>query len=263
MSWQEIAAGVLVRRHDELDLTTGLVLGTGSAVVVDTGGDEVRGAGWAEEVRGITALPVQVVLTHAHFDHCFGTAAFRPAPVWAHAGFPAHLARTAEPQRAHWSRHYRERGETALAAALEAARPVEPDRLVRDGAELDLGDRRVRLHHLGPGHTDHDLVVEVPDAAVVFAGDLVEQGGPPDFEDADPLRWPTAVDRLLALAPEVVVPGHGTPVDAAFARAQREDLAALAALCSAVAAGSLPRAAAVARSPFPASTTTAALDRVR
>jgi glyoxylase-like metal-dependent hydrolase (beta-lactamase superfamily II) len=65
----------------------------------------------------------------------------------------------------------------------------------------------------------------------VFAGDLVEEGAPPAFEDAFPVDWPTTLGRLHALARGPVVPGHGAVVDAAYVGAQREELlAVLAAL---------------------------------
>ena len=51
----------------------------------------------------------------------------------------------------------------------------------------------VVLRHLGRGHTDHDVVAHVPDTGVVFAGDLVEQGAPPGFEDSYPLDWPATL----------------------------------------------------------------------
>src|SRR3712207_8052590 len=98
-----------------------------------------------------------------------------------------------------------------------------PDALVDEVAVLDVGGREVVLRHLGRGHTGHDLVVEVEDG-VVFAGDLVEEGGPPAFEDAFPAEWPATLGRLHALARGPVVPGHGAVVDAAFVGAQREEL---------------------------------------
>jgi glyoxylase-like metal-dependent hydrolase (beta-lactamase superfamily II) len=120
------------------------------------------------------------------------------------------------------------------------------------GAELEAGGRPVELRWCGRGHTDNDLVVVVPDAGVVFAGDLVEEGAPPSFgEDAFPLEWPATLDRLLALAPPVVVPGHGDVVGHAFVRGQRDELAAMADLCRRVAAGDLPAVQAVRSAPFP------------
>jgi hypothetical protein len=70
------------------------------------------------------------------------------------------------------------------------------------------------------------------------------------------------VTELLRLHPRIVVPGHGEPVDASFAAAQRDDLATLADLCRAVLAGEHDTAGALGASPFTAPTTLAALTRL-
>ncbi|MDR7301029.1 MBL fold metallo-hydrolase [Haloactinomyces albus] len=259
--WIELADGVLVRRYAELDLSVGLVVGSEQALVIDTRGDTVQGAELAEAARRVTSLPWQVAITHAHFDHCFGTAAFLPAPVWAHERYAAHLRRTTESQRAEWVTHYLAEGRRETAEALGASEPVVADREVRDEVELDLGGRLVRLRHPGRGHTDHDLVVHVPDAAVVFAGDLIEQGAPPAFEDSLPLEWPSTVEEVLRLRPRTVVPGHGDPVGRDFTARQRDELALIADLCRAVTSGSRTESEALHRSPYPAETTREALAR--
>ena len=257
----EVGDGVLVRRHEELDLSTGLVVGDGACLVVDTGGDARQGAELAEAVRAVTPHPWTVVLTHAHFDHCFGTAAFLPCERWAHAGCFEALAATADPQRAEWIAHYRDAGRAEVVDALATTPVIPPDQLVEAFVTVHIGARPVRLAHLGRGHTDHDLVVQVPDAAVVFAGDLVEQGAPPDFGDAYPADWPATLTALLGLGAGLVVPGHGEPVDAGFVAAQRDELATVAALCEAVSAGDLDEASALARSPYPPAVTRSALRR--
>ncbi|MBW0106947.1 MBL fold metallo-hydrolase, partial [Pseudonocardia sp. KRD291] len=97
-----------------------------------------------------------------------------------------------------------------------------------------------------------DLAVHLPDDGVLFAGDLLENGAPPSHgPDAYPDRWADAVDRLLTLAATTLVPGHGDPMTAARARAQRDELAAVAQLHAAVAAGELDPAEADRRSPHP------------
>ncbi len=245
----EVGDGVLARRYRELDLTVGLVVGAERALVVDTRGDERQGAELAAAVRALTALPTVVAITHAHFDHCFGTGAFPSAAVHALPRCREVIAATAAAQRADWTARYRQRGDPTRADALAATDPPLPDATAP--ATLDLGGRRVDLLHLGRGHTDHDLAVHVPDAGVVFAGDLVEQGAPPDLGDAVVADWPHTLDALLRLAPRVVVPGHGDPVDAAFVAGQRAELAEVAALHEAVARGELTAAEARARSPYP------------
>ncbi|MFP5023329.1 MBL fold metallo-hydrolase [Pseudonocardia phyllosphaerae] len=223
--WLELGRGVFARRHDELDLTTGLVVGAERALVIDTRGDEAQGADLAAAVREVTALPLLVAITHAHFDHAFGTSAFPGSPVYAQAGCPGALVATTAVQRAEWVRHYRDTGAPATAEALRRTVPVLPDRPVRDALTLDLGGRVVELVHPGPGHTGHDLAVDVPDAGVLFAGDLLENGAPPSYgPDAYPSCWPDAVAALLARPAGVFVPGHGDPMTRAEATAQHAEL---------------------------------------
>lgn len=259
--WVEVAAGVYVRRWVELDLSLGLVVGTRACLVVDTGTDGVLGRRWARLVREVTSVPWQVAVTHAHFDHCFGTAAFLPCPVWARPECAAALAATGDAQRAEWAGYYRRQGRPGMARRVAAVEPVLPDQLVSGVAELDLGGRRVRLLAVPKAHTDHDMIVALPEDGVVFAGDLVEQGAPPSFGDAYPAGWPAALDAVLATGAGTVVPGHGVPVGRDFVVGQREELALVAELCRAVAAGEMDRAEAVSRSPYPEGVTVEALAR--
>ncbi|MPY97009.1 MAG: MBL fold metallo-hydrolase [Actinophytocola sp.] len=224
--WIDLGDGVYARRYAELDQTLGLVVGAERCLVIDTGRDEVHGAEFAAAIRTVTSLPWDVVITHAHWDHFFGTAAFLPCRVWAHPRCRGAILADAEAQRAEWTRYYREQGKPDLAADLAAARVVLPTEDVPDRVDVDLGGRRVVLLHPGRGHTAGDVVAHVSDAGVVFAGDLVEQGAPPSVgDDAYAAEWPRALDVVLALDPDVVVPGHGEPVDAAFVTRQRDDLA--------------------------------------
>ncbi|HEV2088355.1 MAG TPA: MBL fold metallo-hydrolase, partial [Cryptosporangiaceae bacterium] len=151
--------------------------------------------------------------------------------------------------------------EPALAAEVAAVTLRPPDRAVHDGATLQLGGRTVRLRHHGRGHTDHDLVVVVPDARVVCTGDLVEAGAPPSFEDSYPLEWPATLAAVLRELSGPVVPGHGAVVDAAYAQAQHAELATLEWLCREGHADSAPVAEVAARSPFGAAASRIAVER--
>lgn len=220
--WEEIGDRVWTRRYESLSLRAGVVGGDGGVLVVDTRSHRGEGAELAADVAALGAGPVRwVANTHHHWDHVFGNATFRPAPIWGHARCAELLASGGEQMRVDAARYL-----PAAAAEIAAVEIVPPDRLLTERASLDLGWRRVELLHLGRGHTDNDVVVAVPDAAVLFAGDLVEQGAPPAFDDAFPLDWPATLDRLGDLVAGPVVPGHGDVVDAAFVRAQRDLIAA-------------------------------------
>lgn len=223
--WREVGDRVFVRRHRELDLNCGLVVGEGRCLVIDTRSHLGEGRALAEAVRAVTPHPWTVVNTHAHHDHCFGNAAFRPADVWASRRCAEDLAVSGEVQRAAVVADLHADGDPA--AELVATAPIDPpDHLVDDSAVLDVGGRPVTLAHVGRGHTAGDLVVAVDD--VLFAGDLVEEGAPPAMEDAFPLEWPGTLTALLDLVHGPVVPGHGAVVDVAQVAAQRDELARLA-----------------------------------
>lgn len=108
------------------------------------------------------------------------------------------------------------------AGAFDEVVITPPDHTFRSEATLSFGGRSVRFRHLGLGHTDNDIVVLA--AGVVFAGDLIEEGAPPAFQDSFPLEWPATVTALLELATGPIVPGHGRVVDRDFAAAQRDEL---------------------------------------
>jgi glyoxylase-like metal-dependent hydrolase (beta-lactamase superfamily II) len=227
----EVADRVFVLRYPVLDVNVTLVLGDGAALVVDT----LSGAGQAREliglVRRIAAVPLSVVNTHHHFDHCFGNAELRRAgagPFWGHQETVRELTERGEQWRRAWVEQW-QASQPELAATLAREPILAPTRTVHHAATLDVGGRRVELRHLGRGHTAGDLVALVPDARLVVAGDLVEEGTPPDFADGYPLDWPDALAALATLlSPDaVVVPGHGAPVDRAFVQAQHAQLSRL------------------------------------
>ena len=256
--WQEVGDRVFRFRYRSFDLNVGAVLGADEVLVVDTRSWAAEAEELLDDLRALTALPCrQAVNTHAHFDHCFGNATLRPAAIWGHERCAAGLRVHGERQRRETIRQMPE-----LAGELAAVRIDPPDREVGDaGASFDVGGRRVELRFCGRGHTDNDLVVLVPDAGVAFAGDLVEEGAPPSFGDGFPREWPATVDRLLAVAPPTVVPGHGDVVGHDFVRRQQGELASMAALCDRVAAGELTAAEAVRHAPFPEEPARQALQR--
>jgi len=256
--WREVGPGVFVRRYRELDLNVGLVLGDGAAMVIDTRSTQPQAAEVLRELREVTDIrPTVIVNTHAHFDHCFGNAVMLPCEIWGHEACAADLRTRGEEIRA-GAAAWLTRAAARDVASVEI---VPPDHLVRDHRAFHLGGRAVELRHLGLGHTDGDIVVVVPDARVVFAGDLVEEGSPPGFGDAWPLDWPDTVRRLAPFATGVVVPGHGDVVDRRYVEQQGADLATIAATIRAAHAQGIPEGDAARLVRLPREHATAAVER--
>lgn len=232
LTWREVGQGVYARRHEELNLNCGLVVGEERALLVDTRIYHSQGMELLASVRELTDLEVVVVNTHAHYDHCFGNSAFRDSRIYAHAGAAEELLRTGEHQREQIVEHLRRTDRPEIAQEIEETEIVLPFYLVESDTEIDLGGRSAHLLYSGRAHTDHDLAVAVPDAGVVFAGDLVEEGADPAMEDAFPLEWAATVralaDKAATAGADVWVPGHGDVVDRAFVDAQGAQLAHLA-----------------------------------
>lgn len=228
--WERLAAGVGRCRLPVWDCTAGLVVGEETALVIDAGSSLAEGARLRTQAQALAGHRVtHLALTHPHFDHVFGAAAFADPEVYGAVGvdalFDARHAR--EELRADAVRN----GLHARVADEAVDALVRPRHHVSGEWTLDLGGgSQVLLANVGPGHTAHDLAVLVPGSPeVVFCGDLVEESGDPQAgPDAVPSHWPAALDRLLGLGGEdaLYVPGHGAVVDAAFVRAQRDALAA-------------------------------------
>ncbi|MFF7599645.1 MBL fold metallo-hydrolase [Streptomyces mirabilis] len=226
--WEQLTPRVGRRRLPVWDCTVGLVVGEGGALIVDAGSSLAEGARLRGEAQALAGRRVNfLALTHPHFDHVLGAAAFAGAEVLVAGG----SAEVYEHGREELYTDAVRGGLDARAAEDAADTLVRPRHYVWGTRRLELtGGVEVLLVRTGEGHTAHDLVVVVPgDPTVVFCGDLVEESGEPQAgPDAVPSRWPGALDRLLELGGEdaLYVPGHGAVVDAGFVRSQRDALAA-------------------------------------
>ncbi|MER7171100.1 MBL fold metallo-hydrolase [Streptomyces mesophilus] len=228
--WEELADGVGRRRLPVWDATVALVAGPSGALLFDTGSSLREGAEIRTQVQALLGgrRVTHIVLSHPHFDHVLGTGAFAGAQIHAAAGMEKALAENGrEELRLDAVRQGLPESEASAAADVV----IRPHHLITHEWTVDLGGgREVRLCLAGPAHSPYDLVAWIPDAGVLLAGDLIEESGEPQAgPDATSSRWPLALDRLLALGgPDArYVPGHGSVVDAAFVRTQRDALAAL------------------------------------
>lgn len=259
----EVADRVWVARQEWFDLNIVVVAGRDAAVVVDTHASTVAGR---EVARAVAALGVALgvapvvaaINTHEHFDHTFGNAAFRevlgPIELIAHEEAAAGTVGAGERIKGEYAAQPGEpRGAEVMATAVLPA-----ERTFSSVLALDLGDRLVELVHPGRGHTGGDLVVRVPDADVLLAGDLVEESAPPGYgDDSWPLEWPATLDVVLGLTGPgaTVVPGHGAVVDRAYVAEQRADVGIVAEMIRQLAAAGVPLDHALAEGTWPFPTT--------
>jgi glyoxylase-like metal-dependent hydrolase (beta-lactamase superfamily II) len=246
--WVELGDRVFVRRYAFFDQNIGVILGRGEALVIDTRATYAQAREIQADLRELTRDLVTVVVdTHGHWDHAFGNSLFRPAAIWGHARCVPFMERTGEARKPKIAAENPE-----VAGQLEEVVIDPPDRTFDVDATIEVGGREVQLQYLGRGHTDHDIVVTVPGTAVLFGGDLVENGNVPFYSDGYPLDWPATATALAELVGDgTVVPGHGDHAGPAFARSQATSIAAVADLGRRVHAGELALDDAVATHPFP------------
>ena len=190
-SWAWIAA-------DETSSNGALLVGDRAALLVDPGLTPAHARRFLAAARTVTELPlVAAVLTHAHPDHALGaiTLAQREFALIAHPLTRRGLAE----QGAHWRDGIL--GDSELVLSL-------PGETVADRQVYDLGGLSVEVFHPGPAHTLGDLVVWVPDEGLLITGDLLLANSCPDLGGGSLAGWIDALDELIALQPEHVLPGH-------------------------------------------------------
>lgn len=188
----------------------GFIVGSNGVAVVDTFVGVEPAKELLAEIRKVTNLPVRYVInTHYHLDHTGGNAVFAEAgaTIIAHRNVRTWL-------RAENLKFFGATPKPEDKAQVEAL--VLPDMVYSDAIDLYLGNRLLQVRYM-PGHTGGDSVVFVPDAKVVFGGDLVWQKHLPNLIDASTQPWIQTLDKLLAEHPSATfVSGHGdlaTPSD--------------------------------------------------
>jgi glyoxylase-like metal-dependent hydrolase (beta-lactamase superfamily II) len=227
--WVEHGDGVYSRMYASLSLNVGVVDCGDAVAVVDTRAHPGQAEELIADLRRLTALPVGLVInTHHHWDHTFGNSSFRPAPIWGHVRCAEILEAEGELMRDDVARSW----PGPDGEQIGRVEIVPPDHTFTGSAAPGCEGRTIELRYLGRGHTDNDIVASVPDAGVVFAGDLIEEAAPPVYGDAYPLEWPATLRSLLGLEWKTAVPGHGTPVDRSFVTDQAAEITQVARLAA-------------------------------
>jgi glyoxylase-like metal-dependent hydrolase (beta-lactamase superfamily II) len=96
---------------------------------------------------------------------------------------------------------------------FDGINPRLPTETFDGGHGLAVGDRQVELIELGPAHTPGDAIAHIPDAGVVYTGDLLFIEGTPVMWAGPVSNWLGACDAILELGAHTLVPGHGPVTD--------------------------------------------------
>jgi glyoxylase-like metal-dependent hydrolase (beta-lactamase superfamily II) len=201
----------------------GLVSGDGAALLVDTLFDLALTREMLTAMKPITdSAPItDALITHSNGDHTHGNqlldasvriiAAQGTADEIAHGMAPEMLAMVQTANLGPVATPYtRDRFGHFDFSGIQVR---NADQTFDRDLTIEVGGRRIDLLNLGPAHTAADSVVHVPDAGVLFGGDLLFIGCTPIVWAGPIANWVTACDVMIALDAPTVVPGHGPVTD--------------------------------------------------
>jgi glyoxylase-like metal-dependent hydrolase (beta-lactamase superfamily II) len=188
----------------------GFVVTPDGVVVFDALGTPPLGEAMVRAIQTVTAQPIRrVIVSHYHADHFYGLQAFKAAgaEVWAHENGRQYLLSDVAPSR------LAQRKLDLKPWVDEKTRLVPADRWLHFDAgkpiRFVLGGVHFRVIDMSGAHSPEDIMLAVDEDKMLFAGDLFFTGRIPYVGEADSKVWLGALDDMLKIAPEVVVPGHG------------------------------------------------------
>jgi cyclase len=172
-----------------------------------------------------------LVNTHANGDHCYGNELVQDARIIASTASAEEMNAVTPTIMAALLKGADELGEAGKflrqafgAFEFEGITLTPPTETFDGRLDLQVGDRTVELLEVGPAHTRGDVLIHVPDARTIFTGDILFIEGTPIMWEGPVANWIDACEKIVALDPEVVVPGHGPLTDTKGALAVRDYL---------------------------------------
>lgn len=197
----------------------GLVVGGGASLLVDTLFDLRLTRAMLEGLSPfVDAAPIATLVnTHANGDHCYGNELVTGAEIVASDATAAEISDVSPEMLGALNADDGPTGELFRHFFgdfdFDGITLTPPTRTFSDRLTLDVAGTNVELVEVGPAHTQGDTIAHVPEAGVVFTGDICFIEGTP-IAWAGPLSgWVDALDLIVGLDPEVVVPGHGPVTD--------------------------------------------------
>jgi cyclase len=216
---------------------SGFILLENSVVVFDTHFTPEAGTDLLNEIQSVSDKPVRyVVNSHFHPDHTHGNQVFTGAHLISNYGTRKDILQKDLPSLNRTVRVTTNQLENLQKRAENEKNPVRRDSLHRqmktiedylttlsnlkisapfvvleDFFIIQDGSKEIRIQFLGPGHTDHDIILFLPSEKIVFLGDLFFNQAIPNVQDAEVLQWMETLGKILELDAERFVPGHGPP----------------------------------------------------
>jgi cyclase len=181
---------------------TGFLTGPQGVISIDACSTERRTRAYQKAIAAVTPAPVRaVVSTHHHGDHTFGNCLFPGSALIGHERTRAEVIAFGPPRDTGiWDDP--DWGDLTL---------DPPFITFTDELALHAGDLRAHLRYVGvPAHTTNDSVVWIPDRSVLFAGDLIFNGGTPFVLMGSVTGTISVLEEVIApLNAQTIVPGHG------------------------------------------------------
>lgn len=200
--------------------TFGVIETDAGIVLIDSGGSRRGAEALDKAIRNITDKPVVTVINTGGQDHRWlGNGYFRDKGARIYASEDA-----VADQKERMDMQFMVLTNLIGAEGLAGTEAVYAETAVNQDTTLTIGSTEIVLIPAGQAHTPGDMIVWLPKARIVFAGDVVFLDrllGILPFSSSS--GWLDAFERMEALDPAVVVPGHGSPAPLAKAQAQTRD----------------------------------------
>ena len=199
-------AGMASAQNKGFMSNAGFVVTGDGVVVFDALGTPALGRAMLAAIRRITPQPVKrVIVSHYHADHFYGLAAFKDAgaEIWAQRRAQAYLTSGQASDR------LAQRRLDLFPWVDDKTRIVTPDVWLDGDTDFRLGGITFRVLYAEGAHSPEDVMMYVVEERVLFAGDLLFAGRVPFVGTADSKGWLKAMDKMIAVKPAVVIPGHG------------------------------------------------------